>query len=236
MNDFNLLLSPAEIDELGDFLASPTLAEKAMTVPALEGYLTAIVIGPQVVLPSLWLPWVWDMDDGEADPTFADLDQANRIMYLLMRFMNGIISAFLDNSAPFEPIYWRAMHRGGAVEWGEGFMLGTQFNRSDWGRLWASKPEWATPFVRLGTDEGREISRRMDDIERWMEAVAPTVKDIRAFWNVRRVGTPGVSKDECHFGRQRAPAAREVPKTGRNDPCPCGSGKKFKKCCGASLH
>jgi len=26
---------------------------------------------------------------------------------------------------------------------------------------------------------------------------------------------------------------RETPKVGRNDPCPCGSGKKFKKCCGA---
>ena len=26
--------------------------------------------------------------------------------------------------------------------------------------------------------------------------------------------------------------SREEPKTGRNDPCPCGSGKKFKKCCG----
>jgi SEC-C motif-containing protein len=26
---------------------------------------------------------------------------------------------------------------------------------------------------------------------------------------------------------------REQPKVGRNDPCPCGSGKKFKKCCGA---
>lgn len=25
---------------------------------------------------------------------------------------------------------------------------------------------------------------------------------------------------------------RESPKTGRNDPCPCGSGKKYKKCCG----
>ena len=25
---------------------------------------------------------------------------------------------------------------------------------------------------------------------------------------------------------------RETPKVGRNDPCPCGSGKKFKKCCG----
>jgi hypothetical protein len=28
------------------------------------------------------------------------------------------------------------------------------------------------------------------------------------------------------------PYEREVPKIGRNDPCPCGSGKKFKKCCG----
>jgi len=27
---------------------------------------------------------------------------------------------------------------------------------------------------------------------------------------------------------------REQPKTGRNDPCPCGSGKKYKKCCGAA--
>jgi uncharacterized protein len=25
---------------------------------------------------------------------------------------------------------------------------------------------------------------------------------------------------------------RAAPKTGRNDPCPCGSNRKFKKCCG----
>ena len=29
------------------------------------------------------------------------------------------------------------------------------------------------------------------------------------------------------------PYVREEPKVGRNDPCPCGSGRKFKKCCGA---
>ena len=28
------------------------------------------------------------------------------------------------------------------------------------------------------------------------------------------------------------PEKRESPKVGRNDPCPCGSGKKYKKCCG----
>jgi peptide deformylase len=32
---------------------------------------------------------------------------------------------------------------------------------------------------------------------------------------------------------ESTPYQREQPKTGRNDPCPCGSGKKFKKCCGA---
>ena len=28
------------------------------------------------------------------------------------------------------------------------------------------------------------------------------------------------------------PTQHEAPKTGRNDPCPCGSGKKYKNCCG----
>lgn len=35
-----------------------------------------------------------------------------------------------------------------------------------------------------------------------------------------------------HHERQE-PIVREGPKTGRNDPCTCGSGKKFKKCCGS---
>lgn len=32
---------------------------------------------------------------------------------------------------------------------------------------------------------------------------------------------------------KHAPLVRSTPKVGRNDPCPCGSGKKYKKCCGA---
>jgi preprotein translocase subunit SecA len=28
------------------------------------------------------------------------------------------------------------------------------------------------------------------------------------------------------------PVRRDAPKVGRNDPCPCGSGRKYKKCCG----
>jgi preprotein translocase subunit SecA len=32
--------------------------------------------------------------------------------------------------------------------------------------------------------------------------------------------------------KQAPPVKRETRKVGRNEPCPCGSGKKYKKCCG----
>jgi len=32
--------------------------------------------------------------------------------------------------------------------------------------------------------------------------------------------------------RRRRYRAAKTPKIGRNDPCPCGSGEKFKRCCG----
>ena len=35
-----------------------------------------------------------------------------------------------------------------------------------------------------------------------------------------------------HHHRRQDPVVHQAPKTGRNDPCVCGSGKKFKKCCG----
>jgi SEC-C motif-containing protein len=41
---------------------------------------------------------------------------------------------------------------------------------------------------------------------------------------------------QWYFVDGRAPkhvqSIRQGPKIGRNDPCPCGSGRKFKKCCG----
>jgi len=39
--------------------------------------------------------------------------------------------------------------------------------------------------------------------------------------------------DDEFYDDDEKPFKRETPKIGRNDPCPCGSGKKYKKCCGA---
>ncbi|MEO5719072.1 MAG: preprotein translocase subunit SecA [Chthoniobacterales bacterium] len=51
-----------------------------------------------------------------------------------------------------------------------------------------------------------------------------------------RIGAPasgnGDAEAEGEVKLELAPVRREMPKVGRNDPCPCGSGKKFKNCCG----
>ncbi len=46
------------------------------------------------------------------------------------------------------------------------------------------------------------------------------------------VPVPGEG-DQASPPRNRPTVKREDPKVGRNDPCPCGSGRKYKKCCGA---
>jgi uncharacterized protein len=58
--------------------------------------------------------------------------------------------------------------------------------------------------------------------EHWTEQIGSTVAVIyRHFLAYRSGGRPG-SKT----------IIRPEPKVGRNEPCPCGSGKKYKKCCG----
>lgn len=59
----------------------------------------------------------------------------------------------------------------------------------------------------------------------------------------RHAGRPGSLHEISRFRREDGgwvyvdgefPRPSRQPKTGRNDPCPCGSGRKFKKCCGDS--
>jgi uncharacterized protein len=59
-------------------------------------------------------------------------------------------------------------------------------------------------------------------IENLQHAIPPNVRWLHAYWLERRIDP---------VQPQSAPYQRSTPRVGRNDPCPCGSGKKFKKCC-----
>jgi len=52
-------LSDAELDELETFLVSDATSDETMVLEVLDGYLTAIVVGPVTVMPSQWLARVW---------------------------------------------------------------------------------------------------------------------------------------------------------------------------------
>ena len=59
------------------------------------------------------------------------------------------------------------------------------------------------------------------EVRNLQKAIAPNVREIHAYWLARR---------EDHVPAAK-PVRRSGPRVGRNDPCPCGSGKKYKKCC-----
>lgn len=155
-------LSEDELNELDDFLADESIEETSMDVSTLEGFLTAIAIGPRTVMPSEWLPWVWDMQNGEAEAEFASAEQANRIMSLITRQYNAVVQTFMDDPASFEPVFWFG-DQWGAAEWCEGFLLGFQFSDEAWSLLAVGQPTWFTPFLRLGTDDGIEITKKSGD-------------------------------------------------------------------------
>ncbi len=227
-------LTDADLQRLDEFLSSDAVPESAMDVSTLEGFLTALVIGPRMVMPSAWMPWVWDFEQGRKEAEFADLAQAQDVMGRVMGLMNRIADAFQHEPASFEPVFLRDS-AWGAAEWCEGFLAATQqFDAGEWAGLWALdafKPgggldgtSLITPFLRLGDETGLEITRTQGDAQRWREAVAPALVAIHAHWLARRSAQPAVAS--------RAPVRREAAKVGRNDPCPCGSGQKYKKCCG----
>jgi len=233
--DLDQSLSDAEIDELDNFLSGEALKETSMGVSTLEGFMTTIAIGPRFVAPSEWIPWVWDMYEAEAEVEFESEEQASRIMSLVMRHYNAVIHAFMTDPASFEPIFWRGDHWG-AAEWCEGFVLGMQFNDEEWGLLAVGQPTWFTPFLRLGTEDGVKITAKAGDAKKWMDEIEPSLMRIYAYWSeIRGSELPGPIDDDVDLGGQTGvvQVVRDGPKIGRNDPCPCGSGRKFKKCCGA---
>ena len=90
------------------------------------------------------------------------------------------------------------------------------------------------PIRLLGADELTEteeaLTRWPAQREEFTEQLAGSVAAIYRFWLPRR--------QVQHASLVASTFRREGPKPGRNDPCPCGSGKKFKKCCGtaSTLH
>jgi uncharacterized protein len=231
-------LTDEEISELDDFLLDAAGLEEPMDISTLDGFLTAIVCGPRTVMPSEWMRWVWDMEHGEDAPQFQDQAQAQRILTLLMRHMNDIAGTLLDAPEQFEPLLMENPNDGDPIpildEWCTGFVKGVMLEAEGWLPVTVGKPEWMSTILLYGTEEGWDTLKRrnpsLDEHRALADGLAATIRKMHAMSLEQRrkqiaAGTmPEVVRHE---------PARNPNKVGRNDPCPCGSGRKYKQCHGS---
>jgi uncharacterized protein len=103
-----------------------------------------------------------------------------------------------------------------------------------WQPLIDARPEWFEVIHLYGTKSGwdrlKELVEAHEDAnashEAFVDLIAPAARNIHAHWLARRAPAGDTVR-----GLRRS--IHKAPIPGRNDPCPCGSGKKFKHCHGA---
>jgi len=116
------------------------------------------------------------------------------------------------------------------------------------GTIWMRSHAQQDPKVEYKREGFRMFNQMLDTIEDRVTDIIFKVRleagaQARSVWNVSQTSHDEVGQFAM-AERQRAAAQApqgetkvkqiklETPKVGRNDPCPCGSGKKYKKCCG----
>jgi uncharacterized protein len=215
-------LTDKELLALEKFLSAPELEETSMDVFSMDGYFAALALNPRTVMPSEWIPWIWDRYEGEAAPAFTNPKEAERAMSLVMRLYNSTVRLLVSQPEEFEPIF-AADDVEAASAWCRGFLLGMRFDRAAWTGLMREQPGWFATFLLLASEEGLDLVREPGAGEPWLDDLLAALVEIQAHWVAAR--------------REPATPATVLlagPTAGRNDPCPCGSGKKFKRCCGTS--
>jgi len=226
-----------------------------------DGFLAALACCRRAVAPSEFLPELLgvDLDSGSADAPapFADRAQFERFMALWSRRFDAVVAALrlptkaLDDDNAYQPEVMDLRGTIAALPPEQRAELGDAPVPS-FGQIWAIgfmyaverwPEEWELPRDR---DHARAIDAALQSIIALTEddTDPPTVC---AFDDDSPPSLSQRRQDDFadavwavydlfdawqHIG-PRVETVRVGIKPGRNDPCPCGSGKKFKKCCGA---
>jgi len=221
-----------QFEDLEDFLLSDRAPESTMQLCDLDGFLTGLAVGPEMIMPSEWLPAIWG-EDGE--PEFADEDEAANVVGTIVKRFQAIGQALeTGQEDALDPIFMTAPD--GTViagDWAEGFMDAVRMRPSAWQPLFDDNNAilYAAPIVALClNDQGEspfdlEVPGLAKIYSNAPNLIPGAVISIDRFWRQRQ------ANDNSRPSDAMQPIKRQ--KIGRNELCPCGSGKKYKKCCGA---
>jgi uncharacterized protein len=172
-------------------------------------------------------------DTVDAQPVLQDF------LSLIMRHWN-VIAETLHSGEVFLPLLLQDENGiTHANDWATGFLRGMEFHKEEWATLLADEEHggWLVPIFALANEHSPDPEMRP-----YKEPVSTELRE-----KLIVGAAAGITGIYRHFKTQRSPEKelygnattfrRSMPKVGRNDPCPCGSGKKFKQCCGKpTLH
>ena len=217
-----------DLKELDAFLVSEAVGEDAMLLTELDGFFAGLACSPELIMPAEWLPEIWGSDE----PVFAEAREAERILGLVMGHYNTV-QRDLDRGR-YGPLY--ETDRDGSLFWElwvEGFgraialrpQAWSAFKEADDGDL---QRAWIAllRLHALATEPSGELEPLGMDAD--LEEIAPDVLP----WCIESLYRARLAMGETRPAPGDAQARRRGGKVGRNDPCPCGSGRKFKTCCG----
>ena len=209
-----------------DLLSKKLETLDIMTMSELSGLLAGVVVCPDFLPPSAWFPVVLMGDDGEQ--VEIEEEEIEPLASLVMEHYSGVI-ADLDAGC-YGAVYAADVDTDELVwqMWVEGFMQAMGLAPDSWMPYLDSPDEDISgAFSMLAGLVGIVMDENELDEETTAEFVANAADIIPA------------CIIELHRARRKLFASgmpvkpvRQGPKIGRNDPCPCGSGKKYKKCCG----
>jgi len=230
-------LSDEEIEELDDFLLDAEGIEESMNVSMLDGFLTALICAPKLILPSEWMRWVWDTEHGKDSPNFSSEDEAGRILSMLMRHMNDITRTLSQAPEYYEPLLLENINNGNPIpildEWCMGFVKGMSLDEEGWSDIAVANPQWLSTIFLYGTEKGWETLLAKDiPLEEHIEMSERLTTDVLNIY----AGLKALRESQISQARTSTVSKRDLAADNdTQDPaglCPCGSGKKFKLCHG----
>jgi uncharacterized protein len=202
-----------------------------MNIEQLDGFFAALIAGPGTVMPSEYSREVFG---GEILDTceFGSLDEANNILGLMMRHWNTIAGT-LHRGEIYVPLLLEDENGvPHANDWAQGFMRGMHMRHVGWADLVNDDEHGGLliPVMMLCHEYDQDPKMRPDPIspekreEVIVQMAAGLLGGYRYFRSHRQ------TKAGIHASKPRS----RTQKVGRNDLCPCGSGKKYKRCCGGT--
>ena len=226
-----------DLDRLNDLLNGIPAERERMTIGELDGYVAALIVSPEVVLLSEWLPGVWG---GEGE--FADLAEA--IVAAVLGHYNRIARELAEEPDAYAPVL-EVDPNGGDLLWGpwvNGFEQAMRLRADAWEKIALSDDDEAAASVSMilamnafDCGESELTEEAEDELDRTAPELIPAfVRNLNAWTKSRapRGGVGGGIAQDVRVDPDAAPAFGR--KVGRNEPCPCGSGRKYKRCCGAT--